>query len=52
MRLLRGFISSIVKCMYTMAKQTYICGGIGAGCSLVVRVFAHGMMGHQIDPTW
>ena len=24
----------------------------GARCSSVVRVFAHGAMGHQIDPSW
>ena len=24
----------------------------GARCSLVVRVFAHGAMGCQIDPSW
>ena len=24
----------------------------GARCSSVVRAFAHGAMGHQIDPSW
>ena len=24
----------------------------GARCSSVVRAFAHGMMGHRIDPSW
>ena len=24
----------------------------GARCSSVVRVFAHGVMGRRIDPTW
>ena len=24
----------------------------GARCSSVVRVFAHGVMGHRIDPSW
>ena len=25
---------------------------VGARCSSVVRVFAHGAMGRQIDPSW
>ena len=25
---------------------------VGARCSSVVRVFAHGVMGRQIDPSW
>ena len=25
---------------------------MGARCSSVVRVFAHGAMGHRIDPSW
>ena len=25
---------------------------LGARCSSVVRVFAHGTMGRQIDPSW
>ena len=25
---------------------------VGARCSSVVRAFAHGAMGHQIDPSW
>ena len=24
----------------------------GARCSSMVRAFAHGVMGHQIDPSW
>ena len=27
-------------------------GGPGARCSCVVRAFAHGAMGHWIDPSW
>ena len=27
-------------------------GGSGARCSSVVRAFAHGAMGHRIDPSW
>ena len=26
--------------------------GWGARCSSVVRAFAHGAMGHRIDPSW
>ena len=26
--------------------------GAGARCSSVVRAFAHGAMGHRIDPSW
>ena len=26
--------------------------GLGARCSSVVRAFAHGAMGHRIDPSW
>ena len=25
---------------------------VGARCSSVVRAFAHGAMGHRIDPSW
>ena len=25
---------------------------VGARCSFVVRAFAHGAMGHRIDPLW
>ena len=28
------------------------CSDLGARCSSVVRVFAHGAMGCQIDPSW
>ena len=27
-------------------------GTLGARCSSVVRAFAHGAMGHRIDPSW
>ena len=36
--------------------HAFLCGGLllhgGVRCSSVVRVFAHGAMGRQIDPSW
>ena len=33
-----------------MCVCLYVC--MSAGCSSVVRAFAHGAMGRQIDPSW
>ena len=30
----------------------YVSWNMEQVCSSVVRAFAHGMMGHQIDPSW
>ena len=37
------------KMIYDVRHYYY---GLGARCSSVVRAFAHGAMGHRIDPSW
>ena len=34
------------------AIDRWSCFTLGARCSSVVRAFAHGAMGHRIDPAW
>ena len=43
----RKFFDEKIKCTYS---QYFIWPG--ARCSSVVRAFAHGAMGRQIDPSW
>ena len=54
-------VTSNMICLFTItfSKSPLIRNSIkvfytlwGARCSLVVRVFAHGVMGHRIDPSW
>ena len=33
-------------------RVQYVLIKAGARCSSVVRAFAHGAMGHRIDPSW
>ena len=35
-----------------MNKHILTSNQCGARCSSMVRAFAHGAMGHQIDPSW
>ena len=49
-----------VRCHITVNKnvlsaslnKTFLSLFIGARCSSLVRAFAHGAMGHQMDPLW
>ena len=38
--------------MVTGFIHSFIHSFVGARCSSVVRVFAHGAMGRRIDPSW
>ena len=38
--------------MVRWVVRSILHGGPGARCSSVVRAFAHGAMGRQIDPSW
>ena len=40
------FVSIILVFIHMILTQ------MGARCSSVVRAFAHGAMGHRIDPSW
>ena len=41
-------------CYFSLIKRVTNCfiSLLGARCCSVVRVFAHGVMGHRIDPSW
>ena len=38
--------------MVRLVVRSILHGGPGARCRSVVRAFAHGAMGRQIDPSW
>ena len=50
--------SRFLSCCLELLDDRKSCNGLsgclqnGARCSSVVRAFAHGAMGHQIDPLW
>ena len=46
------FSSSLLVLLFEGVYFTLGILGSGARCSFVVRAFAHGTMGRQIDPTW
>ena len=46
----RWVVGSILHC--GPIELFLIPASVGARCSSVVRAFAHGVMGHQINPSW